>query len=384
MKKILLKIDKPLLISFIILTAFGLLMIYSSSSISAVLRYNKPSYYFFEKQLIFVLIALFVGFVFVLKTPTKYYKGVATLGLVLSLIVLISLITKRVLTNNASSWYRLGPVSIQPSEFVKSFSILTMGFFYGKYFSRKNISLIGAFIPLAFYIACAILIMLQPDFGSAAIYAGIVGAIFLTLPFKEKAMKYFKYAALGVVAIGLYILLFNSSMLTHTQESRFNFKAPCSRYTQETGYQVCNGFIAIKNGGLFGVGLGNSTQKYLYLPESHTDFIFPIIVEEMGLVVGIVIIMVYAFMLYRIYLLSRQATNLRNQIICFGVFIYLSLHILINLVGITALLPLTGVPLPLLSYGGSFAVNVILMLFVVERIAYETNVERLLQKVRSI
>lgn len=384
MKKILLKIDKPLLISFIILTAFGLLMIYSSSSISAVLRYNKPSYYFFEKQLIFVLIALFVGFVFVLKTPTKYYKGVATLGLVLSLIVLISLITKRVLTNNASSWYRLGPVSIQPSEFVKSFSILTMGFFYGKYFSRKNISLIGAFIPLAFYIACAILIMLQPDFGSAAIYAGIVGAIFLTLPFKEKAMKYFKYAALGVVAIGLYILLFNSSMLTHTQESRFNFKAPCSRYTQETGYQVCNGFIAIKNGGLFGVGLGNSTQKYLYLPESHTDFIFPIIVEEMGLVVGIAIIMVYAFMLYRIYLLSRQATNLRNQIICFGVFIYLSLHILINLVGITALLPLTGVPLPLLSYGGSFAVNVILMLFVVERIAYETNVERLLQKVRSI
>lgn len=384
MRKILLKIDKPLLISFIILTAFGLLMIYSSSSISAVLRYNRPSYYFFEKQLIFVLLAFFVGFVFVLKTPTKYYKGVAVLGLILSLVVLMSLITKRVLTNNASSWYRLGPVSIQPSEFVKSFSILTMGFFYGKYFSRKNPSLVGAFIPLVFYIVCAVLIMLQPDFGSAAIYAGIVGAIFLTLPFREKVMKYFKYVALGVVAIGLYVLLFNSSMLTHTQESRFNFKAPCSRYTQETGYQVCNGFIAIKNGGLFGVGLGNSTQKYLYLPESHTDFIFPIIVEEMGLVVGIVIIMVYAFMLYRIYLLSRQATNLRNQIICFGVFIYLSLHILINLVGITALLPLTGVPLPLLSYGGSFAVNVILMLFVVERIAYETNVERLLQKVRSI
>ena len=384
MKKMLAKMDKPLLVSFLILTIFGLLMIYSSSSISAVLRYNRPSYYFFEKQLIFVLIALFVGFVFVLKTPTKFYKGVAIIGLLLSSIVLVSLITKRVITNNASSWYKLGPVSIQPSEFVKSFSILTMGFFYGKYFSRKNPSLIGAFIPLSFYVGCAILIILQPDFGSAAIYAGIVGAIFLTLPFKEKTMKYFKYAALGVVAIGLYFMLFHSSSLTHTQESRFNFKAPCSRYTQETGYQVCNGFIAIKNGGLFGVGLGNSTQKYLYLPESHTDFIFPIIVEEMGLIVGILIIFVYAFMLYRIYMISREATNLRNQIISFGVFIYLSLHIIINLVGITALLPLTGVPLPLLSYGGSFAVNVILMLFVVERISYETNYEKSLNKIRNI
>ena len=128
MKKILSRIDKPLLISFIVLTIFGLLMIYSSSSISAVLRYNRPSYYFFEKQLIFVVLALFVGFVFVLKTPTKFYKGLAFLGLILSSIVLLSLITKRVLTNNASSWYKLGPVSIQPSEFVKSFStfILTL------------------------------------------------------------------------------------------------------------------------------------------------------------------------------------------------------------------------------------------------------------------
>ena len=384
MKKVLSRIDKPLLISFLILTAFGLLMIYSSSSISAVLRYNKPSYYFFEKQLIFVILAIFVGFAFILRTPTKFYKGAAFLGLVLSLIVLISLITKRVITNNASSWYKLGPVSIQPSEFVKSFSILTMGFFYGRYFSRKNPVLLGAFIPLLFYIACAVLIMLQPDFGSAAIYAGIVGAIFLTLPFKEKYMKYFKYAAIAIVTIGLYILLFNSSLLTHTQESRFNFKAPCSRYTQETGYQVCNGFIAIKNGGVFGVGLGNSTQKYLYLPESHTDFIFPVIVEEMGLIVGVLIIMVYAFILYRIYGISRRADNLRNQIICFGVFIYLSLHIIINLVGVTALLPLTGVPLPLLSYGGSFAINVILMLFVVERISYETNVEKSINKIRSI
>ena len=379
MRKLWNKIDKPLFIAFVVLTLFGLLMIYSSSSVSSVLRYKKPSYFFFEKQLIFVVLSFVLGF-FIITTPTKFYKGVAIIGLIASAFILVSLVTKRVITNNASSWYKLGPLSIQPSEFIKSFSILTMGYFYGNYFSRKNPNVIGAFIPLIFYVGAAVLIMLQPDFGSAAIYAGIVGAIFLSLPFKEKAMKTFKYGALVVVFIGLYILLFHSSALTHTQESRFNYKAPCSRYTQETGYQVCNGYIAIKNGGLFGVGLGNSTQKYLYLPESHTDFIFPIVVEEMGLVVGIGVILIYAFILFRILAISKKTTNLRNQIICYGVFIYLALHILINLVGITALLPLTGVPLPLLSYGGSFAMNVIAMIFVVERVAYESNVEKRLEK----
>jgi len=372
--------DKPLFIAFVVLTLFGLVMIYSSSSVSSVLRYKKPTYYFFEKQLIFTIAAFIIGY-FIITTPSKYYKGFAIIGLILSGIVLVSLVTKRVITNNASSWYRIGPLSIQPSEFVKSFSILTMGYYYGTYFSRKNQKLLGIFIPLIFYVGFAVLIMLQPDFGSAAIYAGIVGVIFLSLPFKEKIMKNFKYFALITVFIGLYILLFHSSALTHTQESRFNYKAPCSRYTQETGYQVCNGFIAIKNGGLFGVGLGNSTQKYLYLPESHTDFIYPIIIEEMGLIVGIVVLLVYILILRRIYIISQKAIGLRNQIICYGVYIYLTLHILINLVGITALLPLTGVPLPLLSYGGSFAMNVICMLFIVERIAYETNYEKELAQI---
>lgn len=383
MKKVWNRIDKPLFVIFIVLLLVGLVMIYSSSSISAVLRYDKPSYYFFEKQLIFIVGAFIVGY-FIMKTPTKFYKGIAYLGLVVFSILLLSLITKRIITNNASSWYKIGFLSIQPSEFIKSFSILTMGFFYGRFFSQKNPNIVGAIIPMAIYVTCAVLIIMQPDLGSAAIYAGIVGAIFLSLPFKEKYMKSVKYGALIVVFIALYILLFHSSALTKTQESRFNYKAPCSRYTQETGYQVCNGFIAIKNGGLFGVGLGNSTQKYLYLPESHTDFIYPIIVEELGLFVGVIIIAAYAVMLYRIYLISRRATNLRNQIICYGVFIYLSLHILINLVGVTALLPLTGVPLPLLSYGGSFVINVICMIFIVERIAYETTLEKNIEKIQKI
>ena len=205
-----------------------------------------------------------------------------------------------------------------------------MGFFYGKYFSRKDPNIIGAIIPMVVYVICAILIVLQPDLGSAAIYAGIVGAIFLSLPFKEKYMKYVKYGSLVVVFIALYILLFHSSGLTHTQESRLNYKAPCSRYTQETGYQVCNGFIAIKNGGLFGVGLGNSTQKYMYLPEAHTDFIFPIVCEELGGSVGILIVLLYALLLYFIGKESKKCTNIQGSVICVGVFSYILIHVLIQ------------------------------------------------------
>ena len=142
---------------------------------------------------------------------------------------------------------------------------------------------------------------------------------------------------------------------------------------EDTGYQVCNGFIAFHNGGLFGVGLGNSSQKYLYLPEAHTDFIFPILVEELGLIVGILVIIGYGYILYRILKIAKAADSIRNAIICYETFIYILLHLLINFMGILALIPLTGVPLPFLSYGGSFNMNLIAILFVVERVAIENK-----------
>ena len=165
---------------------------------------------------------------------------------------------------------------------------------------------------------------------------------------------------------------------------RLVFKDPCSRYTEPTGYQVCNGLIAMKNGGLLGRGLGNSTQKYLYLPESHTDFIFPIIIEELGLVSGVVIILVYGLILFRIFRIAKQSETLRCSIIAYGVFWYLALHILINLLGILALIPLTGVPLPFLSYGGSFTANIVIMIFVVERACAENKMLKLKREIKEL
>ena len=216
---------------------------------------------------------------------------------------------------------------------------------------------------------------LQPDFGTALIICGILFFIFISLPFiKKNIVKVLKIGIIGIVIAGFALLYSGAKIFNSRQLQRFEFRNPCKRYIEDTGYQVCNGFIAIHNGGLFGVGLGNSSQKYLYLPESHTDFIFPIIVEEWGLVGGAIVILGYMFMLYRILKIAKSAENLRLSILAYGVFLYLLFHILVNLLGILALIPLTGVPLPFLSYGGSFTVNVILMLFVVERVNIENKI----------
>ena len=229
------------------------------------------------------------------------------------------------------------------------------------------------------------LIMKQPDLGSAAIIAGIVFLTFISIPLvKNQMIRFIKVIAIGLVIGAVVFLYSGSDFLNSMQLGRLNFQDPCSRYTESSGYQVCNGFIAINNGGLFGVGLGNSTQKYLYLPESHTDFIFPIIVEELGLIVGILIILGYVFMLYRILKIAKSSENLRCSVLAYGTFWFLALHILVNLLGILALIPLTGVPLPLLSYGGSFTVNIIVMLFVVERVNIENNINKTKREIKAL
>jgi cell division protein FtsW len=211
---------------------------------------------------------------------------------------------------------------------------------------------------------------------------------FIAVPLDSVLKRKIYYAFFGgAILIGIIILLAalnGKELLTSTQTQRFNFLKPCQRYMEAgTGYQVCNGYIAINNGGLFGVGIGNSTQKYLYLPEAHTDFIFPVIIEELGLVTGILIILAYAFIIYRILVIARKSSNLMGSIICYGVAMYIFMHIFVNFVGILGLLPLTGVPLPFLSYGGCYAICITLAITMVERINIDTYNYRQEENIRN-
>ena len=375
MKKLLAKMDLWLLAIMIIFSIFGLIMIFSASSVSTVLRYNVPQYHFFIRQAIFLFVAFFLGFLIIIRFPTSKYKYFVPIAVLAIIAALIGLFVYGKLTNNVLSWYDLGFFSFQPSEFAKSVIIIFLACAYFKLEKIKTNNIYIFLIPIAICLGIAILIAMQPDFGTALIICGIIFFIFLSVPYvQSNIVKIIKVGAIGLVVASLALLYSGANLFNSNQLKRFEFREPCSRYTEDTGYQVCNGFIAMHNGGLFGVGLGNSSQKYLYLPESHTDFIFPIIVEELGLVTGIIIIIGYIIMLYRILKIARQAENIRLGILAYGVFLYLLFHILINLLGILALIPLTGVPLPLLSYGGSFTVNVILMLFVVERVNIENKI----------
>ena len=379
------KIDFPLFFMMLIYIVLGLVMIYSASNITAVVRYGYAPYHFFIRQAIFILASLFVGFFIILKIPTRAYKAFAWPLMILLIGSLAFLFVYGKLTNHAISWYDLKFFKVQPSEFAKSIIVVFMAIYYNKLHYKKVKNIYAYLLPLILAGIVVVLVAMQPDLGSAAIIAGISFMTFISIPVvKTNMLKFMKIMAVLAVVGVMFFLYSGNSLLNSMQKGRLNFQNPCSRYTEETGYQVCNGFIAINNGGLFGVGLGNSTQKYLYLPEAHTDFIFPIIVEELGLIVGILIILGYAYILFRILKIAKSSENLRCSILAYGTFWYLTLHILVNLLGVLALVPLTGVPLPLLSYGGSFTVNAIIMLFVVERVSIENKINRTKREIKSL
>ena len=373
MKDIFRKMDKPLFFLMLLFCTFGLIMVFSSSSVSAILRYKTTSMHFFTNQLIFIVLSFIAGFI-ALRIPTSKYNHLSWLLMFGIDIALFLLLVYGSITNHVQSWFYIAGFSIQPSEFAKSFIIIFLACFYNRLFKKKNYNVYSILFPLLFAIIAFFLTALQPDFGSAAIIAGITFFIFISLPIeKSNIMKLIKISSCLLIAL-LVVVVYNKDKLFNSDQlERLNFKEPCTRYMEQTGYQVCNGFIAINNGGLLGVGLGNSTQKYLYLPESHTDFIFAIIVEELGVVTGIIVVLMYVLLLLRILYIAKRASNLRNSIIAYGTMWYILLHVIINLCGVLGVFPLTGVPLPLLSYGGSHTINVLVMLFLVLRVSVENK-----------
>ncbi len=390
MKNLFKKMDKTLFIFMIIYTILGLVMIFSASSISAVLYNKLKESYFFTKQLEFAIAIWLVGLIFIIRFPTSKYQKLGPLIMVGILIALAGLYPYGSITNSAKSWYDLKFFSIQPSEFAKTAIILYLAVYYEKIIKRKDYDNMKIIFPMILVLIATALVVFQPDLGTAIIIAGIAAFIFLALPIENKQMKTMKLTCIiGIIAAAIFVvfggnILKNSNLLTSEQKDRLTYRAPCTRYTDKTGYQVCNGFIAINNGGLFGVGLGNSTQKYLYLPEAYTDFIFPIVIEELGALVGILIIIGYLIILYRLLKIARNAVNMRGSIIAYGTFAYILLHLLVNFMGILALIPLTGVPVPFLSYGGSFYINLMFLLFTCERVAIETKNNKTKELLRSI
>jgi len=373
------KIDKLLFFLTALLFGFGSLMILSASNMESFVRYKISPYFFFIRQIEFLFLG-FIGFLIIISIPTKNYKKFIKFLMYGILIFLIFLFMYGKATNGAFSWVKIGGFSLQPSEFIKIIFIMYAGVFYYDNKNKLSSEKLIIAIPILVGLVAVGLIAIQPDFGTAFILLVIIGAIFFSLPIKSFIKKNLIMAfAIIIILTGFF---FTSTVVTDEIRSRFDYFHPCQDYKGD-GYHVCNGYIAINNGGLFGVGFGNSTQKYLYLPEAHTDFIFPIIMEEGGLFTAFIILILYLTIIFRIFRISRRSCNLRNAIIAYGVAIYISIHIFVNLLGVFGRIPLTGVPLPFLSYGGSFALSLIAALAIVQRIEIENKLERKRKTLKS-
>ena len=371
MKNVFSKMDKTLLFLSIAFFLFGLVMILSASSMESYMRYGYGPYHYFYRQAIFLGVGAFLFFI-IIHIPTKVYKGLSYFLIVVSILGLLALTVYGKVANNAQSWFKVGNISIQPSEFAKIVMIMFLASYYD-YNKEKLDSIKILLIPLIPVLIIFATVAVQPDLGTAMIIALISFFMFFSLPMPKKNMRKLRFVVLVLAVLGIGIFaLFGNKILKPYQKERFNFKDPCERYQQESGYQLCNSFIAFKNGGITGQGIGKSTQKYLYLPESYTDFIFPIIVEEWGAWLGALLIVLYLIIIYRLYSIARKSTNLYNSLLSYGICIYVLMHVTINLVGIMGLAPLTGVPLPFLSYGGSYAMSLMCALAVAERVSIES------------
>ena len=366
--------DKPLFFVTLILFIFGLLNIVTASSSESVTRYDQSLLHYFWQHLKMLSAGAFLGII-ILKYPTKKYPPIALLSFFAILILSFYLLINGEAHKGAINWISIAGIKFQPSEFAKVVIIVCLSILFEKYYrflrTKKvnhyeviaRILIVGIFIP--------VIVFLQKDFGTMLIMLIIFGVLFLASPILKIEKLKVIFALIILCVLGSIIMLsVKGYILSDEQMERFNFINPCSNY-ENGGYQVCNGFIAIHDGGLIGLGIGNSRQKYSYIPEPHTDSVFAIIAEENGFLKSLLILLAYIFVIKRILDLASKTDSIKGRYICLGVATYIFSHIIVNLGGLFGILPLTGVPLPFLSYGGSFNISLIVALSLVQRVNIE-------------
>jgi len=344
--------DFTLIITPILLSAFGLLMIYSASMVTAIVEGNDSTYYLI-RQLIWFAIGL-AGFIFASIFPYKYYQKIMKIIILIVVLLLFGVLIFGTTINNATSWFIIGPISFQPAEFAKLALIMYLSSVYSKKQAYIDNFGQGVLPPLILTLLILALIIMQPDIGTAAIIFLIACSVIFSSGIKFKHLLYLVLAGM------LFLAVVIPSMVTDTRISRFTgayqpFEAPDSG-----GYQLIQSYIAIAGGGVTGDGLGQSVQKLGYLMEAHTDFIMAIIAEELGFIGVLLVIGMIAIIVIRGIFISRRCKDSFGALLAIGISCMVGIQAGINLGAISGLLPITGVPLPFVSYGGS---SLLVMLF---------------------
>jgi cell division protein FtsW len=326
-----------IIIGVILISLFGLFMIYSSSNIWAEYKYHN-AYKYVINQGIFFIIGLILMFL-VSKIDYKIYKKYANKIILVCIILLILVLIPGIgsVRNGSRSWFKIGSFGIQPSEFTKIGLII----FTSKYLiNNKKI-----FPIILFTLFIFLLIMLQPDFGTGSVLViSIFGILFIA---GMEISFIVKMSSVGIVGVILLIII-----APYRLARILSFLNPWSD-PLGSGFQIIQSLYAIGPGGLFGMGVGNSIQKYFYLPEPQTDFIFSIISEEFGFMGALIVVTLFLTIIINGFIISYKSNDLFGKYLSFGIVFSLSFQALLNLMVVVGLVPVTGVTLPFLSYGGS-------------------------------
>ena len=344
--------DYSLLAVIILLTCFGLVMLYSTSSYMAELNYGDDMYYFKKQAAIsFGCIIIALGI-----SQIDYHILTKFTGVLYGMAAILMILVKTPLgrtANGARRWLNLGPLSFQPSEVAKidvivclSYMIVNMG---------RNIKTLKAFMILAGSgSALAFLAYACTDNLSTAIiiFCITMGLIFIAHP---KVKPFLIAAGVGIVLIIIFVMILSSSLET---SSSFRLRRILvwlhpEDFASGDGYQTIQALYAIGSGGFLGRGLGNSIQKLGSVPEAQNDMIFSIVCEELGILGGIILLLLFAYLLYRLFFIAQNAPDMFGSLMVSGIFIHIALQVIFNIAVVLNLMPNTGVTLPLVSYGGT-------------------------------
>ncbi|WP_405098782.1 putative lipid II flippase FtsW [Oceanobacillus sp. FSL H7-0719] len=338
-------IDLPLLVIILFLAGFGLMMIYSSSSTLGYLNYDASNH-FFLKQLQWLLLGCTL-LAIVAFIPYQLYSKLSPLFVFASitLLILVLLPGIGVERNNSQRWIQLGFMLFQPTELIKLFMLIYFAAFYSKKQEIINQFNRGVLPPLLILAVIFLLILRQPDLGSAALILFGCGIIVLSSGVKLRHL-------LMLGSIGMLSVAYFALSSAYRLERLTSFINPFSSPSGD-GYQLINSYIAIGTGGITGNGLGRSIQKLGFLPEAHTDFIMAVVLEELGIIGLIFVVSAYIFIMFRGVAIAKACTHLFPKLLAIGITFQIMLQVVFNLGAVSGMLPITGVPLPLISYGGS-------------------------------
>ncbi len=358
--------DYTLLFVTLLLMAFGLIMVYSASTIWSIMVLHGSSTYIFKKQLVWCFLALIAGAVGMVL-PYKMFKAFTkpiTFG-TLFLLLAVMLIGSQ--ANGATSWFSIAGFSIQPSEIAK----LSLIIYLASVFSNKQSFISdfksGVLPPLTMISVFFVLIALEPDLGGAMIMAGISATLIICSGMRTKHLTLLFGLGGGAFAIMFPILL------KGYQLKRFTAAYHPFTISGSGGWQLINSYIAIASGGITGKGLGNSIEKAGFLPEPHTDFIIAIIAEELGIFGVSFVILCLLFIVIRGILIGIRCQDVFGSLLSIGISSLIGIQTIVNLGATTGLLPVTGVTLPFVSYGGSSIIMTTFMLGILINVSAFAN-----------